>query len=146
MGGRSPASHFKNYYVLRRTTSLTTRRDEVIPEGYIARFATRRRLRCRTASSRAFDADADASIRAYLDYLFTAICTADGSKFHRRSCARAHGSLSINDDDLMALPVPLPRRSPAEQQKIADCLTSLDECDRGAGAEGGGAGGSQDRG
>lgn len=43
--------------------------------------------------------------------------------------ARAHGSLSINDDDLMALPVPVPAgtTSVAEQQKIADCLTSLDE-------------------
>jgi len=43
--------------------------------------------------------------------------------------ARAHGSLSINDSDLMALPVPLPSgpTSVAEQQKIADCLSSLDE-------------------
>lgn len=43
--------------------------------------------------------------------------------------ARAHGSLSINDGDLMALPVPVPAgtTSAAEQQKIADCLTSLDE-------------------
>lgn len=43
--------------------------------------------------------------------------------------ARAHGSLSINDSDLMALPVPLPSGSTsvAEQQKIADCLSSLDE-------------------
>jgi type I restriction enzyme S subunit len=43
--------------------------------------------------------------------------------------ARAHGSLSINDSDLMALPVPVPagKTSVAEQQKIADCLSSLDE-------------------
>jgi type I restriction enzyme S subunit len=43
--------------------------------------------------------------------------------------ARAHGSLSINDSDLMALPIPLPSGSTSvtEQQKIADCLSSLDE-------------------
>nr|WP_295774724.1 restriction endonuclease subunit S [Rhodoferax sp.] len=43
--------------------------------------------------------------------------------------ARAHGSLSSNDSDLMALPVPVPTGSTsvAEQQKIADCLSSLDE-------------------
>ncbi len=43
--------------------------------------------------------------------------------------ARANGSLSINDRDLMALPVPVPTGSTsvAEQQKIADCLSSLDE-------------------
>lgn len=43
--------------------------------------------------------------------------------------ARAHGSLSINDSDLMALPVPVPAgtTSVAEQQKIADCLSAVDE-------------------
>ena len=43
--------------------------------------------------------------------------------------ARPHGSLSIDEDDLLALPVPLPKgeSSLREQQKIADCLTSLDE-------------------
>lgn len=43
--------------------------------------------------------------------------------------ARAHGSLQVNDDDLMATPVPLPRgaRSLSEQKKIADCLSSLEE-------------------
>ena len=43
--------------------------------------------------------------------------------------ARAHGALSVNTDDLLALPVPLPmgESSIAEQQKIADCLGSLDE-------------------
>lgn len=43
--------------------------------------------------------------------------------------ARAHGSLSINDNDLMALPVPVPvgAESVAEQQKIAECLSSVDE-------------------
>lgn len=43
--------------------------------------------------------------------------------------ARAHGSLSINDNDLMALPVPVPAgtTSVAEQQKIAECLCSVDE-------------------
>src|SRR5690606_15687964 len=43
--------------------------------------------------------------------------------------ARAHGSLSVKDDDLLALPVPLPRgkSSLAEQQQIAECLSTLDE-------------------
>ena len=42
--------------------------------------------------------------------------------------ARAHGSLSINDNDLMALPVPVPAgtNSVSEQQKIAECLGSVD--------------------
>ena len=42
--------------------------------------------------------------------------------------ARAHGSLNIDSKDLFALPVPLPNGQSAvnEQQKIADCLSSLD--------------------
>src|SRR5690606_18086732 len=42
--------------------------------------------------------------------------------------ARAHGSLSINNNDLLALPVPVPTGpdSLKEQQKIADCLASAD--------------------
>lgn len=41
----------------------------------------------------------------------------------------AHGALNISDDDLFALPVPLPAGDEmlAEQQKIADCLGSLDD-------------------
>lgn len=43
--------------------------------------------------------------------------------------ARAHGSLTVNDGDLMALPVPVPKgtESVTEQQKIAECLSSMDE-------------------
>jgi len=43
--------------------------------------------------------------------------------------ARAHGSLQVSDDDLMTTPVPLPNGTSSleEQQKIADCLSSLDE-------------------
>jgi type I restriction enzyme S subunit len=49
--------------------------------------------------------------------------------------ARAHGSLSIDEDDLLALPVPLPggKTTRVEQQKIAECLSTLDEL---IGAEG----------
>ena len=38
--------------------------------------------------------------------------------------SRAHGALSVSDNDLMAMPVPLPPDAVTnlEQQKIADCL------------------------
>ena len=43
--------------------------------------------------------------------------------------ARAHGSLNIDDKDLLALPVPLPTRAiaSAEQRKIVECLSSIDD-------------------
>jgi type I restriction enzyme, S subunit len=39
--------------------------------------------------------------------------------------ARANGALQVNNKDLFATPFPYP--SPAEQQKIVDCLSSLDD-------------------
>ncbi len=39
--------------------------------------------------------------------------------------ARAHGSLSIDNKYLWSMPIAIPSKS--EQQKIADCLSSLDE-------------------
>jgi len=36
-----------------------------------------------------------------------------------------HDRIAISNDDFMAMPVPDPL--PAEQQKIADCLSSLDK-------------------
>ena len=65
----------------------------------------------------------------YLDYLFSSNSHGKWLRNYITIGARAHGSLNINDDDLMALPVPLPEGSNSliEQQKIADCLKSLDE-------------------
>ncbi|MBK6595744.1 MAG: restriction endonuclease subunit S [Burkholderiales bacterium] len=65
----------------------------------------------------------------YLKYLFAGNLHGQWLRKFIQVGARAHGSLSINDGDLLALPVPLPsgQSSLKEQQKIADCLSSLDE-------------------
>ena len=44
---------------------------------------------------------------------------------HITSGARSNGLLNINKDDFFAVKVPTPKRE--EQQKIADCLSSIDE-------------------
>ena len=41
------------------------------------------------------------------------------------STGARHDRMAISSDDFMAMPLPLP--APTEQQKIADCLSSLDE-------------------
>ncbi len=66
---------------------------------------------------------------AYLDHLFSKNLHGHWLRARIAVGARAHGSLNVSDDDLMDLPVPLPggSSSMAEQQKVAECLTSLDE-------------------
>ena len=44
---------------------------------------------------------------------------------HASSTGARHDRMAIGNDDFMAMPLPI--SSPHEQQKIADCLTSLDE-------------------
>jgi type I restriction enzyme, S subunit len=71
----------------------------------------------------------DSPVPQYLNYLLLGNLHGQWLRKFIEVGARAHGSLSINEDDLLALPVPLPKgkSSLAEQQKIADCLSSLDE-------------------
>ncbi|MDP9222956.1 MAG: restriction endonuclease subunit S, partial [Actinomycetota bacterium] len=65
---------------------------------------------------------------AYLEYLFAGNLHGRWLKNFITVGARAHGSLNVNDADLLSLPVPLPagEESADEQRKIAACLTSLD--------------------
>lgn len=65
----------------------------------------------------------------YLNYLF--LYNFHG-KYLRRYItigARSHGALAIDDADLLSLPIPYPTGNTSfkEQQRIADCLSSLDE-------------------
>lgn len=45
---------------------------------------------------------------------------------HASSTGARHDRMAIGSDDFMAMPMPV-SQSPAEQQKIADCLSSVDE-------------------
>ena len=71
----------------------------------------------------------ESPVPQYLNYLFIGNLHGQWLKKFIEIGARAHGSLSINDGDLLALPVPLPsgKTSVPEQQKIAECLSSVDE-------------------
>lgn len=99
------------------------------PEGFLALYSGNEPAAVPNSIFTCFRVNGESPVPAYLNYLFL------GNLHGKWLCrfiqvgARAHGSLSVNDADLMALPVPLPagKSSVAEQQRIADCLTSLDE-------------------
>lgn len=94
------------------------------PEGYIARYLDEVKAAVPNSIFTCFRVASEKVDPAYLDFLFAGNLHGRWLRKFLTIGARAHGSLNVSDDDLMALPVPLP--SPPEQQKIAECLSSLD--------------------
>ena len=115
-----------NYIRLRRDDfAYNKSATKAFPEGYIARYRDDVKAAVPNSIFTCFRADAGKIDPAYLDFLFAGNLHGRWLRKFLTVGARAHGSLNVSDDDLMAMPVPLP--SPAEQRKIAACLTSLDE-------------------
>jgi len=99
------------------------------PEGFLALYSGDKLAAVPNSIFTCFRIKGDSPAPRYLNYLFLGNLHGQWLRNFIQVGARAHGSLSINDSDLLALPVPLPKgkSSLAEQQKIADCLSSLDE-------------------
>ncbi len=98
---------------------------KAFPEGYIARYFDDVKAAVPNSIFTCFRADPSKVDPAYLDFLFASNLHGRWLRRFLTIGARAHGSLNVSDDDLMALPVPRP--SLAEQREIAACLTSLTE-------------------
>lgn len=129
--GRTIAGNaFKSYYLLRKDDfAYNKSATKAYPQGYIARFVQDEQGAVPNSIFTCFRVDPKAVAPAYLDYLFAGNLHGRWLRRYIEVSARAHGSLSVDDADLMALPVPLPHgaTSLTEQRKIAACLTSLDE-------------------
>jgi type I restriction enzyme S subunit len=99
------------------------------PEGFLALYSGDKLAAVPNSIFTCFRIKGDSPAPRYLNYLFLGNLHGQWLRNFIQVGARAHGSLSINDSDLLALPVPLPKgkSSLAEQQNIADCLSSLDE-------------------
>lgn len=121
---------YKNYIKLQTNDfAYNKSATKEFPQGYIARYSGVGAAGVPNSIFTCFRPDTAAVLPEYLDHLFQ-------SNYHGRWLrnyitvgARAHGALSVSDDDLFAMPVPLPpaKASRGEQKKIADCLDSLDD-------------------
>lgn len=129
--GRTIAGNsLKNYIVLQKNDfAYNKSATKAYPQGFIACYAGQERAAVPNSIFTCFRLDHDAAVPAFVDKLFS--INLHGRWLRNRIAvgARAHGSLQVNDDDLMAIPIPLPSGSQAlvEQRKIADCLSSLEE-------------------
>lgn len=121
---------YKNYLLLKPNDfAYNKSATKEFPEGFLALYSGSELAAVPNSIFTCFRVKDQSPAPTYLKYLFLGNLHGQWLRKFIQVGARAHGSLSINDSDLMALPVPLPtgEASIAEQQKIADCLSSLDE-------------------
>ena len=129
--GRTIAGNsYKNYIRLQPNDfAYNKSATKAFPQGYIARYSGTRDAAVPNSIFTCFRPDAAAVIPEYLDHLLHGNHHGRWLRKYITVGARAHGALSVSDDALMSMPVPLPpvAVSRPEQQKIADCLGSLDD-------------------
>lgn len=121
---------YRNYLLLKPNDfAYNKSATKEYPEGFLTLYSGSKLAAVPNSIFTCFRINGESPVPTYLNYLFLSNLHGQWLRKFIQVGARAHGSLSINDSDLMALPVPLPAgdSSVAEQQKIADCLSSLDE-------------------
>lgn len=120
---------YKNYLQLQKNDfAYNKSATKEYPEGFIALYTGEELAAVPNSIFTCFRIKGEAASPKYLNYLFLGNLHGRWLRKFIEVGARAHGSLSINDRDLLALPVPVPAgpNSLREQQKIADCLASAD--------------------
>ena len=121
---------YKNYLLLKPNEfAYNKSATKEYPEGFLALYSGTALAAVPNSIFTCFRIKGESPDVRFLNYQFSDNLHGRWLRKFIQVGARAHGSLSINDSDLMALPVPVPSgaTSIVEQQKIADCLSSLDE-------------------
>jgi type I restriction enzyme S subunit len=121
---------YKNYLLLKPNDfAYNKSATKEYPEGFLTQYSGTKLAAVPNSIFTCFRINGESPDVLFLNYQFSDNLHGRWLRQFIQVGARAHGSLSINDNDLMALPVPVPAgtTSVAEQQKIAECLSSVDE-------------------
>lgn len=128
--GRSIAGQqLKNYLVIRKGDfAYNKSATREFPQGFAVMFGGDAPGCVPSSIFTCFSVTDDKVSKTYLNYLLSGNLHGKWLSRFLTVGARANGSLNIDDQDLLAIPVPLPQGnlSAIEQQKIAECLSSLD--------------------
>ncbi|MCU0791398.1 MAG: hypothetical protein MUE42_00770 [Opitutaceae bacterium] len=102
-------SSYKNYLLLKKDDfAYNKSATKEYPEGFIALYAGDALAAVPNSIFTCFRINGDSPIPRFLNYLFLGNLHGQWLRKFIEVGARAHGSLSIDEDDLLALPVPLP--------------------------------------
>ena len=121
---------YKNYLLLKPNEfAYNKSATKEYPEGFLTLYSGTKLAAVPNSIFTCFRINGESPDVLFLNYQFSDNLHGRWLRQFIQVGARAHGSLSINDNDLMALPVPIPpgTTSVAEQQKIAECLSSVDD-------------------
>ena len=121
---------YKNYLLLKPYDfAYNKSATKEYPEGFLTLYSGVELAAVPNSIFTCFRVNGESPDVKFLNYQFSGNLHGRWLRQFIQVGARAHGSLSINDNDLMALPVPIPAgaTSVIEQQKIAECLSSVEE-------------------
>lgn len=118
-------NQYGNYFVIKKGDfAYNKSATNLYPEGYISMLKNLEIAAVPNSIFTCFKVNREEILPEYLNYLFEDNYHGKWLRKFIEVGARAHGSLSINTKKLFELPIVFP--SVIEQQKIADCLSSID--------------------
>lgn len=125
--GREIAGNsYKSYYVIKKNDfAYNKSATKLFPEGYISMLTEYEEAALPNSIFTCFRIVDEECEPRFFDHLFHNNYHGTWLRKYIEVGARAHGSLSVDTRHLWDMPVALPKLS--EQQKIADCLSSLDD-------------------
>lgn len=125
--GREIAGNsYKNYYVIRKNDFAYNKSStKEFPEGYISMLKEYEEAAIPNSIFTCFRVIDDEYEPLFFEQLFNTNYHGKWLRKYIEIGARAHGALSIDTKHLWNMPVAVPKLP--EQQKIADCLSSIDD-------------------
>ncbi len=129
-GREIAGAQYRNYYVIRNDDFAYNKSStKDYSAGFIALYSGVEEAAVPNSIFTCFRVCNNSIYPKYLSYLFEGNLHGKWLNKFIAVGARAHGSLNVDNKDLLSLPIPIPSgdSSLVEQQKIADCLTSLDQ-------------------
>ena len=124
-GREIAGKQYRNYFVLRDGDfAYNKSATKQYPEGFITLFEGQSSAAVPNSIFACFRVEDKEVNRHFLNQLFSANFHGAWLRRFLTIGARTHGTLNVNSDDLLRMPIRIP--APSEQKKVADCLSGLD--------------------